>query len=607
MKYVCSICAYEYDEDAEGVEFSKLPDSWVCPVCGVGKGLFSAAEPEPAPSAAPAAKGGAEPAGGSCETACDVIAETLAGCGVKWVFGMVGHSNLGMADSVRRLAGAGRLGFVGIRHEGAAAFACSAYGKLTGRPAACLTIAGPGATNLMTGLYDAKLDGAPAIALTGQIPSTAAGFYEFQEIDLARAFSDVACSQHTLSASSAFGRLAADAYENAVLRRGVSQIILPDDAQTLPACGAAAASPRRAFHMRAAPDSELLEKAANAIASSSRPVIIAGEGARACPELVAELAGILRCPVLTTYRAKGLLPDSHPRACGVVGRSGTPVAARFLSGSDCIVACGVGFSNHSAIPKDIPAVQIDCDAAAIGRMRPVAAGVLGDCAPAIEGLCALLEGSSGRFSETSGEIAGEWAAWRSEKAARAAKGREGALAPALVARAMSDAVEEDAIISVDVGNVAYWFGRYFEASRQRFLLSWYLGSIGVGLPAAMGAWCAAREEGPLMGRPVWAVVGDGGIGQYLAEWTTAVRCGMDIKCVVSNNSELAKISREQEIAKMSVWETGLLNPSFAEFSRSCGALGIRVEKASDLAPALAEAAAHRGPVLVEVMTDPNLA
>ena len=123
----------------------------------------------------------------------------------------------------------------------------------------------------------------------------------------------------------------------------------------------------------------------------------------------------------------------------------------------------------------------------------------------------------------------------------------------------------------------------------------------------MGAWCAAREEGPLMGRPVWAVAGDGGIGQYLAEWTTAVRCGMDIKCVVSNNSELAKISREQEIAKMSVWETGLLNPSFAEFSRSCGALGIRVEKTADLAPALAEAAAHRGPALVEVMTDPNLA
>ena len=157
-----------------------------------------------------------------------------------------------------------------------------------------------------------------------------------------------------------------------------------------------------------------------------------------------------------------------------------------------------------------------------------------------------------------------------------------------------------------MGNVAYAFGRYFECNNQRLLLSWYLGSNGVGLPAAMGAWCATREPGQYEGRQVVAVVGDGGLGQYLAEWTTVVKNNMNIKCVVINNSELAKISLEQQKAKMGVWQTGLLNPDFSGFSKLCGGKGIRIEDPERLDEDLSKALRADGPAIIEIMTNPEI-
>lgn len=206
-----------------------------------------------------------------------------------------------------------------------------------------------------------------------------------------------------------------------------------------------------------------------------------------------------------------------------------------------------------------------------------------------------------------GEIAALWAEWRAEKSRRAAQSSRGRIAPAAVCEALTQTVPANAIVSVDVGNVAYSFGRYFEARDQRVLLSFYLGSIGVGLPAAIGAWCAAQDDETLRGRPVVAVVGDGGLGQYLTEWTTVVRRGMDIKCVVFNNAELAKISLEQRNARVDVWETSLCNPDFAEFAKLCGSAGITIDDPAQLADGLSRAFATRGPVLINVLTNPDAA
>ena len=199
MIYRCTVCGYEYDEAAEGKSWNSLPDDWICPVCGVGKELFektqteeSLIKPEAAREQQPAdtsessciASESAPETAPLNATSSDICAETMANWGVKWVLGMVGHSNLGMADAIRRQVENGKMRYIGIRHEGAAAFACSAYGKLSGNPAACISIAGPGSTNLLTGLCDAALDSAPAIALTGQVPSSIEGLKIFQDINL---------------------------------------------------------------------------------------------------------------------------------------------------------------------------------------------------------------------------------------------------------------------------------------------------------------------------------------------------------------------------------------------------------------------------------------
>jgi len=218
-------------------------------------------------------------------TVADVMVETLVNFGITHVFGMVGHSNLGFADAMRRAEERGELTYIGIRH-GAAAFAASAYGKLSGRPAACFAIAGPGSTNLLTGLYDAKLDGAPVLAISGQVPSTVLGRGAFQDVDLSAVFADVAAWTTTVHAGSNHGELAALAVKHAVDGRGVAHLVLPDEVQVQASDAHAIKPAGRMADRRVRPDRESLTRAAHMIRSARRPVIVAGHGARSAQVLL---------------------------------------------------------------------------------------------------------------------------------------------------------------------------------------------------------------------------------------------------------------------------------------------------------------------------------
>ncbi|MEM6674694.1 MAG: thiamine pyrophosphate-dependent enzyme [Planctomycetota bacterium] len=534
-------------------------------------------------------------------TFTDVMAETFVAWGIDTVFGMVGHSNLGLADALRRCEEAGDLLFVGIRHEGAAAFAASAYGKLTGRPAACFSIAGPGATNLLTGLYDAKVDRSPVLALTGQVDVQVLGPGAFQEVDLAGAFNDVAAWSQTVYTTSKPAELATLAVKNAIVERDVAHQIFPDDVQTLPAGEIEASGPAgRIGPATIAPPAESTGEALALMRGAKRPVVIVGHGARFDMPRVIELAERLNAPVLTTFKGKGLIPDDHPLACGVLGRSGTFVASYFMNEADLLVVLGASFSNHTGISPKYPTIQVDFDRKTLGKFHPVTVPVWGEIGVTVDLFLAGLDGDLAA-TDVSAEIAERRAIWRAEKASRATDDHGRGVSSAAVFEALSATAPEDAVITVDVGNHAYSFGRYFECTRQSVLMSGYLGSIGFGYPAAMGAWCADRGR-----RKVIAVTGDGGFAQYMAEVTTAVRYGMDICHVLLNNSELGKISKEQRAGHWDVWKTGLSNPDFAEFARSCGAKGVRVERAGDVESALREALAHDGPATVEIVTDAEL-
>ena len=532
-------------------------------------------------------------------TVSDVLVETMINWGVDTVFGMVGHSNLGLAEAMRRAETDGKLRYFGIRHEGAAAFAASAYGKLTGRPAACFGIAGPGSTNLLTGLYDAKADRAPVLALSGNVDSSVAGKGAFQDVDLLAAFADVSSYSAMVRSGSDHAELMTMALKHALLERGVGHLVLPDEVQVLAAPQQPASGPTgRMPDLRVAPPAAVLQEALDLIGTATRPVVVVGAGAKHDMAQVCSLAERLNAPILTTFKAKGQISDKHPLACGVLGRSGTPVASWMMNKADLLLVFGASFSNHSGISPYKPTVQVDTDPMMLGRFRPVTVPVLGDVGVTARALAEGL-GVHPATVDQRPEIAERWAVWRTEKSRRAAVARsEGRVSAARVFHELNGLVPENAVITVDVGNHAYSFGRYFEPTSQAVLMSGYLGSIGFGFPAAMGAWAAAPD------RPIVAVTGDGGFGQYLAEITTAVKYDMNITHILLNNGELAKISEEQRSAEYAVWQTSLLNPDFSSLARDCGAYGRRVTDPADVGSIIAEALAHPGPAMVEIMTDP---
>ena len=290
------------------------------------------------------------------------MAETMVNWGVNRVFGMVGHSNLGLADAFRRLEKKGNLKFIGIRHEGAASFAASAYGKLTGKPAACFGIAGPGSTNMFTGLWDAKVDRAPIIALTGQVATQVVGTGNFQEVDLVRAFQTVAEFNHRVEPQSQHTELMALAIKHALLNRDVSHLTFPDEVQVLLATKEEVQTPEgRITSLEIAPPEESISQAMELLKTSKRPVIIVGYGARFQMSSIIALAEKLNCPVLTTFKAKGQISDQHRLGCGVLGRSGTPIASYFMNEADLLLVIGASFSNHTGISPKKKIIQIDFD------------------------------------------------------------------------------------------------------------------------------------------------------------------------------------------------------------------------------------------------------
>ena len=546
----------------------------------------------------------AEPEG--VRTTSDVMAETMVNWGVTHVFGMVGHSNLGMAEALRRQEVKGKLAYIGIRHEGAASFACSGYAKLTGRPAACFTIAGPGATNLMTGLWDAKVDRAPVLALSGQVNTQVMGPGAFQEADLHAAFEPVSAFNHVVLQNSRHGELMTLALKKAIQNRDVSTLVFPDEVQVQPAReGEKASGPEgRMAATSIAPPGEALAAAVKRLSAAKRPMIIVGYGARDAMGPVTALAEKLGAPIVTTFKGKGQISDRHELAAGVLGRSGTPIASWFMNEADLLVVFGASFSDHTGIEPKKPIVQVDFDPNHLGKGHPVTVPVWGEI-----GVTATLMGErlgDAVAEDQRTELAERWAIWRREKERRLAEDRGEGINSAAIFDALTRRAPADAVIAVDVGNNTYSFGRYFEVADQRVLMSGYLGSIGFAFPAAMGAWAATQTDGPYKGRKVISVSGDGGFGQYMAEFNTAVKYDMNITHVLLNNSQLGKITKEQQAGEWPVWQTSLSNPSFAAYAKICGGYGDKVTRLDQIDTALEKALAHDGPAIVEIITDATL-
>ena len=536
------------------------------------------------------------------KTISDQMVEVMTDWGVNVVFGMVGHSNLGFADAMHLAEKNGKLKYFGIRHEGAAAFAASAFAKLTGNPAACFAIAGPGATNMITGMWDAHVDNVPLLALAGQVNTQVMGPGTFQEVDLPSAYLPVTRWQQVVLGSKNASDLMALAIKHAVVEHGPTALILPDEVQQLPAADPVPETPRegRVAKTDISPPAEELTRAIELINKAKRPAIIVGNGARGFSEQITHFAEKFQAPVITTFKSKGMVPDSHPLACGVLGRSGIPVASVMMGTADLLIVLGASFSVHTGIAEYIATIQVDHDPMILGKFYPVTVPLWGDIGITLTQIKKSEKLKTVKRPDTKKEIASRWAKWRTEKKRREKDVTERGINSAAVFDKLSFLAPDDAVICVDVGNNTYSFGRYFECKKQSILMSGYLGSIGFAFPAAMGAWAAAPD------RKIIAIAGDGGFGQYLAEFTTAVKYNMPITLILLNNNEIGKISKEFLSDNKEVWHTSLHNPGFAEYAKLCGGEGIRITKLEELETGINKGLESSIASIVEIMTDPLL-
>lgn len=583
----CSVCGYIYDEAAgdekngipAGTRFEQLPGDWTCPVCGAGRDAFSRLTAEDLHQ-------------GSKNTVSDVMVAELAAWGVHLVFGIPGTSSLGLVDAVRKNPA---MRYIVFRHEENAAMAASAYNKLTGKMAACLTIAGPGATNLATGLYDAKEDHASVISLNGQSGIQYTGSGGIQEIDQDAFFRPIAVYNNTVADKKTAVLLLSRALKHAVLARGVAQLSVPNGIQKEPLDAQFCTRESCVSAEDILPIGELLQNAAARINAAERPVILAGWGAFAAGQDVLKIAARTGAPILTTFRAKGIIPEDNEWVIGILGNVGSPAARKLALETDLLVVLGVGFSKFTDVPEDRPMVQVDIDPLRLGRNQK-SLSLWGNCAHILPRLLPLLEQKATEQKKIAiARMKQEWDARRDREADSTAV----PLRPPFIMKVLSEVIPDNAVISLDVGENQWWFGRNFKMTSQRFAMSGYLATMGFGFPGSL----AAKLAYP--GRPVFCITGDGGFSMAMADFVTAVKYRLPVVVIVLNNNQLGMIQVEQMMEQYPNFATDLLNPDFAAYAVVCGGSGISVRQPDELRPAVLKAMAMDHPVIIDVETDPK--
>lgn len=534
----------------------------------------------------------------------DVLVDTLLAWGVDTVFGMPGDGINGVMEAIRQRAG--RLKFVQVRHEESAAFMACAHAKWTGRLGCCLATTGPGGVHLLNGLYDAKLDRAPVLAITGLPYHDLADTFTQQDIDHTKLFADVAEYSARVMSAAHVENVVALACRTALARRGVGHVAIPVDVQEEPV-GSVQPSDRNAPHHASMahaeglrmPADDDLARAADVLNRASRVAILAGQGALGATDALVAVADALGAPVVKALLGKAVLPDDHPLTTGGIGLLGTRPSQEAFERCDALLVVGSTFPYIEYYPEPGQArgVQIDRDATRIGLRFPVDVGLVGDARATLEALLPRLERKGDRsFLDDAQRGSAEWRRLLDD-----AVERPGApMKPGRIARDLGRRLADDALVAWDSGHNTGLLARYCRArGEQRYAGSGLLASMACALPYAIAAQLA------FPGRQVVAFAGDGGFSMLLGELATVVRYRLPIKIVVVSNGSLGQIKWEQMMFLGNPeYECDLQPIDFVKVAEAFGVRGFRVERAEDCGRVLDEALAHPGPVLVEAVIDP---
>jgi pyruvate dehydrogenase (quinone) len=540
------------------------------------------------------------------KTAADVLIEGLIDWGVNTIFGLPGDGINGIMESLRTHQE--QIRFVQVRHEEAAAFMACAYAKYTGKLGVCLATSGPGGIHLLNGLYDAKLDGASVLAITGLPFHDLSDTFTQQDVALDRLFMDVAAYNTRVMGPSHVENVTELACRTASVYHKVAHIAFPTDIQDMKAERKNASKRNLEGHVSLVhadgghfPNEADLRRAADVLNAGKKIAILAGQGARHATDALEQVAEKLGAPIIKALLGKAAVPDDSQYTTGGIGLLGTKPSQEALENCDTLLMVGSSFPYIEFLPKPgkAKAVQIDFDPVRIGLRYDVEVGLVGDSRRTLEELLPLLNRNKDRsFLETAQKGMKEW--W--ELMHKRSSNMEKPMKPQVIAQALGDRLRNDAIVSSDSGTITTWWARHILAKRgQMYSCSGTLATMACGLPYTISAQIAHP------GRQCVGFVGDGGFSMLMAELVTAVKYKLPIIVVVIKNNTLGQIKWEQMVF-LGNPEFGVdLEPiDFVKFAEACGATGFRIDDPKECGSILdrALAANTAGPVLIEAVVDP---
>ncbi len=539
------------------------------------------------------------------KTVADILIERLSEWGVKVIFGLPGDGINGIFEGLRR--NQDKVQFIQVRHEEAAAFAACGYAKATGGLGVCLATSGPGGIHLLNGLYDAKYDGQPVLAITGHTFHDLIGTHFQQDVDLDKVFVDVAAYSERIMGPAHVVNVVDEAIKVALGQRTVAHITIPKDIQEWDCTEAERTKmniPRHSGDIFAdgasMPATEQLERAADIINQGSRVAILAGRGCLDARAEILELAEKAGAPIIKPLLGKGVVPDDHPLTTGGLGLLGTAPSQDVMKACDTMLIAGSSFPYMEFLPKPGQAkcVQIDRDTARIGLRYPAEVGLHGDCKRVLAALVPLILRKQDRgFLEKAQQSMQKWNQLMLERATRPDR----PMKPQVPAHALNKFLADDAIIVSDCGTVTTWAARYVQIrDRMQFHCTGMLATMANGLPYSVGAAVA------FPGRQVVCLAGDGGFTMLMGEVATMVKYQLPIKVIVIKNNALGQIKWEQIVMEGNPQFGVELQPiDFAAYARSCGAGGFTLDDPTKADEVLGQAFAHPGPAVVEAVVDPN--
>jgi pyruvate dehydrogenase (quinone) len=537
-------------------------------------------------------------------TTADILVERLIDWGVRVVFGLPGDGINGIMEALRTRQE--RITFVQVRHEEAAAFMATGYAKYTGQLGVCLATSGPGAIHLLNGLYDAKLDGAPVLAITGQTYHDLIGMHYQQEVDLLSLFKDVAgYNQQVLGAAHAESLIDA-ACRTALASRSVAHVTCPVDIQEQALKDDEKSKKNVEGHTSdmwrppiVVPRADDVRAAAGVLNAGKKTVILAGQGALGATDELEQLAELMAAPIVKPLLGKATVPDDSPYTTGGIGLLGTAPSEDAMEQADTLLMVGTSFPYMEYYPKHerCRGVQIDRDATRIGLRFPVEVGLCGDAKATLQAMLPLVARRADRsFLERAQAGMKEWRELMHTRTHR----DETPVKPQVIADTLNDLLDSTAIISTDSGTITTWAARHIQMKRgQMFSCSGNLATMAPGLPYAIAAKIAYPD------RQSVAFVGDGGFTMLMGEFATAVKYRLPIKVVIIKNNVLGMIKWEQMVFLGNPEYGVSLQPiDFVRFAEACGAIGFRCERPDEVRGALEAMMLAEGPALCEAIVDP---